>query len=126
MLDLQALRALAAVLREGSFERAARQIRRFGELGVKVALDDFGSGFSSLTYLHALPVDIVKLDRSLASGSNPARDQTLYRSVIKLCDDLGLDVIAEGVETVEQADMVSRAGGRLAAFFARQPQLKTG
>ncbi len=95
-------------------ERAARQIRRFGELGVKVALDDFGSGFSSLTYLHALPVDIVKLDRSLASGSNPARDQTLYRSVIKLCDDLGLDVIAEGVETVEQADMVSRAGGRLA------------
>lgn len=95
-------------------DRAARQIRRFGELGVKVALDDFGSGFSSLTYLHALPVDIVKLDRSLASGSNPARDQTLYRSMIKLCDDLGLDVIAEGVETVEQADMVSRAGGRLA------------
>lgn len=95
-------------------DRAARQIRRFGELGVRVALDDFGSGFSSLTYLHELPVDIVKLDRSLASGSNPARDQTLYRSVVTLCDDLGLDVIAEGVETVEQADMVSRAGGRLA------------
>ncbi|KRD14236.1 diguanylate phosphodiesterase [Mycobacterium sp. Root265] len=95
-------------------DRAARQIGRFGEMGVKVALDDFGSGFSSLTYLHALPVGIVKLDRSLASGSNPARDQTLYRSVIKLCDDLGLDVIAEGVETAEQAEMVARAGGRLA------------
>lgn len=95
-------------------DRAARQIGRFGELGVKVALDDFGSGFSSLTYLHALPVDIVKLDRSLASGSNPARDQTLYRSVITLCDDLGLEVIAEGVETSEQAEMVARAGGRLA------------
>jgi diguanylate cyclase (GGDEF)-like protein len=95
-------------------DRAARQIRRFGELGVKVALDDFGSGFSSLTYLHALPVGIVKLDRSLASGRNPVRDQTLYRSVIKLCDDLGLDVIAEGVETAEQADMVAAAGGRLA------------
>lgn len=95
-------------------DRAARQIDRFGELGVKVALDDFGSGFSSLTYLHALPVDIVKLDRSLASGTNPARDQTLYRSVIKLCDDLGLVVIAEGVETAEQAEMVARAGGRLA------------
>ncbi|WP_105363325.1 EAL domain-containing protein [Mycobacterium sp. ITM-2016-00316] len=95
-------------------DRAARQIGRFGELGVKVALDDFGSGFSSLTYLHALPVDIVKLDRSLASGSNPARDQTLYRSVITLCDALGLEVIAEGVETSEQAEMVARAGGRLA------------
>lgn len=95
-------------------DRAARQIGRFGEMGVKVALDDFGSGFSSLTYLHALPVGIVKLDRSLASGSNPARDQTLYRSVIKLCDDLGLDVIAEGVETAEQAEMVARAGGKLA------------
>jgi EAL domain-containing protein (putative c-di-GMP-specific phosphodiesterase class I) len=56
----------------------------------------------------------VKLDRGLASGSNPARDQTLYRSVIKLCDDLGLVVIAEGVETAEQAEMVARAGGRLA------------
>jgi len=95
-------------------DRAARQIRRFSEMGVKVALDDFGSGFSSLTYLHALPVGIVKLDRSLASGSNPVRDQTLYRSVVKLCDDLGLDVIAEGVETAEQATMVARAGGRLA------------
>lgn len=95
-------------------DRAARQIRRFNELGVKVALDDFGSGFSSLTYLHALPVDIVKLDRSLASGSNPARDQTLYRSVIKLCADLGLDVIAEGVETYAQAQMVCDAGGQLA------------
>ncbi|WP_366515309.1 putative bifunctional diguanylate cyclase/phosphodiesterase [Mycolicibacterium frederiksbergense] len=95
-------------------DRAARQIDRFGELGVKVALDDFGSGFSSLTYLHALPVGIVKLDRSLASGSNPARDRTLYRSVIKLCDDLGLEVIAEGVETAEQARMVCDAGGHLA------------
>lgn len=95
-------------------ERAATQIDRFGELGVKVALDDFGSGFSSLTYLHCLPVDIVKLDRSLAAGGRPDRDLTLYRSVIGLCDDLGLAVIAEGIETAEQAEMVRRAGGRLA------------
>ncbi|MGU3499390.1 putative bifunctional diguanylate cyclase/phosphodiesterase [Mycobacterium sp. C31M] len=93
-------------------ERAARQISRFAQLGVKVALDDFGSGFNSLLYLHCLPVDIVKLDRTLASGGEPGRDLTLYRSVIKLCDDLGLEVIAEGIETTEQAAMVCRAGGQ--------------
>jgi diguanylate cyclase len=102
-------------------DRAATQIERLGELGVRVALDDFGSGFSSLAYLHGLPVDIVKLDRALASGANPARDLTLYRAVIKLCDDLGIDVIAEGIETAEQADMVCKAGGQLGQghLFAR-------
>ncbi len=81
--------------------------------GVKVALDDFGAGFNSLMYLHALPVQIVKLDRGLASA-DPARDLALYRSVIGLCDELGLDVIAEGIESVAQSDTVYRAGGRLA------------
>ncbi|MGP4058441.1 putative bifunctional diguanylate cyclase/phosphodiesterase [Mycobacterium sp. 4D054] len=95
-------------------DRAAAQISRLSELGVKVALDDFGAGFNSLTYLHCLPVQIVKLDRSLVSGGHPARDLALYRSVIRLCRDLGLEVIAEGIETSEQSEMVYRAGGRLA------------
>ncbi|MGW0157758.1 putative bifunctional diguanylate cyclase/phosphodiesterase [Mycobacterium sp. NPDC003323] len=98
-------------------DRAATQINRFADLGVKIALDDFGSGFNSLTYLHALPVDIVKLDRSLAVGGSPERDLTLYRSVLRLCDDLGLAVIAEGIEMSEQADMVCRAGGQLAQGY---------
>lgn len=92
---------------------AAAQINRLNALGVKVALDDFGAGFNSLLYLHVLPVQIVKLDRGLAT-TEPARDLTLYRSVIGLCDELGLDVIAEGIETVAQSDTVYRAGGRLA------------
>lgn len=95
-------------------DRAAAQIRRLSEVGVKVALDDFGAGFNSLTYLHCLPVHIVKLDRTLASGGEAARDLMLYRSVIGLCGDLGLDVIAEGIESVDRSDMVCRAGGRLA------------
>ena len=92
---------------------AAAQINRLNALGVKVALDDFGAGFNSLMYLHALPVQIVKLDRGLAT-TDPARDLTLYRSVIRLCDELGLDVIAEGIESVAQSDTVYRAGGHLA------------
>ncbi|MDG5481699.1 putative bifunctional diguanylate cyclase/phosphodiesterase [Mycolicibacterium gadium] len=92
---------------------AAAQIKRLNALGVKVALDDFGAGFNSLTYMHALPVQIVKLDRGLATADQ-ARDLTLYRSVIGLCDELGLTVIVEGIESAAQSDSVYRAGGRLA------------
>lgn len=93
---------------------AAAQIGRLNATGVRVALDDFGAGYNSLTYLHALPVGIVKLDRSLAVGSEAARDLALYRSVVGLCADLGLDVIAEGIETPEQAGTILAAGCRLA------------
>ena len=91
----------------------AAAIRRLQGLGVRVALDDFGSGYSSLTYLHALPVDQIKLDRSLTIGIGPDNDAVLYRSVIKLCDDLGVEVVAEGIETQAQADTIAAAGGTL-------------
>ncbi len=93
---------------------AAAHIRRLNALGVRVALDDFGSGYNSLTYLHSLPVQIVKLDRSLVVGVDPARDLALYRSVIGLCADLGLQVIAEGIETAAQSHAVQVAGCHLA------------
>lgn len=92
---------------------AAAQILRLKADGVKVALDDFGAGYNSLTYLHALPVSMVKLDRSLADGADPERDLALYRSVIGLCESLGLGVAAEGIESSEQADAVLSAGCRL-------------
>jgi EAL domain-containing protein (putative c-di-GMP-specific phosphodiesterase class I) len=92
----------------------AAAIGRLTELGIRVALDDFGAGYNSLTYLHELPVQIVKLDRGLAVGVEPGRNVTLYRSVIGLCEALGLNVIAEGIETAEQADTVFRAGCGLA------------
>jgi diguanylate cyclase len=93
---------------------AAAQITRLNEMGVKVALDDFGAGYNSLTYLHALPVQIIKLDRGLTVGSEPDRIETLYRSVIRLCDALDLEVVAEGIESTAQADTVYAAGCRLA------------
>jgi diguanylate cyclase (GGDEF)-like protein len=94
--------------------KGAAAIRRLRSAGVQVALDDFGAGFNSLNYLHALPIDVVKLDRSLVVGGEPNRDVALYRSVIGLCDALGLDVIAEGIEYSEQADTVFAAGCRMA------------
>ncbi|PRC41423.1 GGDEF-domain containing protein [Mycobacterium sp. ITM-2017-0098] len=95
----------------------AAAINRLRAIGVKVALDDFGAGFNSLTYLHALPIHIVKLDRSLAVGAESDRGLALYRSVIGLCRTLGLDVIAEGVESQEQADTVVAAGCQLAQGY---------
>ena len=95
----------------------AAAIRRLRAIGVRVALDDFGAGFNSLSYLHALPVHIVKLDRSLMVSAEPDRGLALYRSVIGLCGALGLDVIAEGIEHTTQADTVYAAGCRLAQGY---------
>lgn len=93
---------------------AAAQINRLQSLGVRVALDDFGAGFNSLMYMHALPVQIVKLDRSFAVGTDSERNLTMYRSVVRLCSELGLSVIAEGIELPPQAETVYLAGCRLA------------
>ena len=93
---------------------AAEQIKRLNAFGVKVALDDFGVRFNSLMYLHSLPVQFVKLDRRFVSGSDPELDLALYRSIIRLCCELGMDVIVEGIEYARQAGAVYGAGGRLA------------
>jgi diguanylate cyclase (GGDEF)-like protein len=88
----------------------AEAILRLQELGVRVALDDFGAGYSSLTVLHALPVDLIKLDRALTTGVQPARDAALCRSLVGLCADLDMAVVAEGIETAEQAELITLAG----------------
>jgi diguanylate cyclase (GGDEF)-like protein len=88
----------------------AEAIRRLQELGVRVALDDFGAGYSSLTVLHALPVDLIKLDRALTTGVQPDRDAALCRSLVGLCAELDMAVVAEGIETAEQASLVTAAG----------------
>ncbi|WP_422747643.1 putative bifunctional diguanylate cyclase/phosphodiesterase [Mycobacterium sp. WMMD1722] len=101
----------------------AAAIQRLTARGLKVALDDFGAGYNSLTYLQALPVDIVKLDRGLAVGARPGRGVALYRSLISVCDSAGLAVIAEGIETDDQADAVYSAGCRLAqGYLFGRPQ----
>ncbi|WP_072458592.1 bifunctional diguanylate cyclase/phosphodiesterase [Pseudomonas sp. NFACC49-2] len=80
-----------------------KQLRLLRHLGVRVALDDFGSGPCSLTHLRDLELDTLKLDRHLiARLPDSPRDAALAASVIDLCSQLGLRVIAEGVETVEQ------------------------
>ncbi len=90
---------------------AAAAARRLRALGVRLALDDFGSGFNALAQLHALPVDIVKLDASLTSVElDPERSGALCRSVVAICAELRVAVVAEGVERAAQAGALSQLG----------------
>jgi len=86
-------------------------LRDLRSIGVTIALDDFGTGYSSLSYLATLPVDTLKIDRSFVSvlGSSPS-GLTLARLVVQLAEPLGLVTVAEGVETIEQADLLRGMG----------------
>jgi len=90
---------------------AAAAAERLRSLGVRVALDDFGSGFNALAQLHSLPVDIVKLDSTLTDVDvAPERAAALCRSVLAICADLDITVIAEGIETVSRARGMADVG----------------
>jgi diguanylate cyclase (GGDEF)-like protein len=86
-------------------------LRRLRALGVAIALDDFGIGYSSLTSLEQLPITRVKLDRLLIAGVDTnARSGAIVRSIVTLCHGLGLQVVAEGVERPAQLEFLSRCG----------------
>ncbi len=93
-------------------------MRRLRAAGFRIALDDFGTGLSSLTAMRDLPVDMIKIDHSFVSGlgSDPA-DESIVSAVISVAHDLGLTVIAEGVERPAQADFLRLNGCDLAQGY---------
>jgi EAL domain-containing protein (putative c-di-GMP-specific phosphodiesterase class I) len=92
------------------------------EMGVRLGLDDFGTGYSSLSYLKRFPVDRVKVDKSFVKGlGENATDTALVRMIIDLCHTLGVEIVAEGIETSEQAALLRDMGCDLGQgyYFAR-------
>ncbi|MEO7261280.1 MAG: EAL domain-containing protein [Jatrophihabitantaceae bacterium] len=90
---------------------AIKEVREVADLGVRIALDDFGTGYSSLSLLRDLPVSTVKIDRSFVApiaADHSAR--AIVRSVIGLCQELGITTVAEGIETQEQLTSVRALG----------------
>ena len=87
------------------------QLKALNDLGIQLSIDDFGTGYSSLAYLQTFPIDEVKIDRQLITrlGSSP-RDDTIVRTIIDLAHALGLSVIAEGIERVEQLNALRMMG----------------
>jgi diguanylate cyclase (GGDEF)-like protein/PAS domain S-box-containing protein len=106
----------------GDAERPLEVLRSLRRLGIRLALDDFGTGYSSLAYLTRLPLDILKLDREfiarLAPGSHEA---AVTAAIVQMAGAIGLTVIAEGVETAEQAQVLEAIGVEFAQgyHFAR-------
>ena len=93
-------------------QATASTLRLIKGTGVKLSLDDFGTGFSSLSYLQSLPFNKVKIDRSFLKGlSRDSRAMVLLRGIQRLSTDLGLSVVMEGVETPEQMHLVTETAG---------------
>lgn len=108
----------------GDLSEAARLLAELRTAGCRVAIDDFGTGYSSLAYLKALPLDYLKIDRKLTQDiAGSARDRVVVRGVIDMARSLGLAVVAEGVETPEQLELLAKEGCQFyQGFLCAEPQ----
>jgi EAL domain-containing protein (putative c-di-GMP-specific phosphodiesterase class I) len=101
----------------------ARRLAKLRAAGIRISIDDFGTGFSSLSHLQVLPVDQLKVDRSfIAALDRGGAGSHLVAGIVQLADELELEVVAEGVETARQLDVLKTLGCGLAqGFFFSQP-----
>ena len=105
--DLLVLELTESDLMKHHDEQARRTLAVLKEQGVRIAIDDFGTGYSSLSYLRDLPIEILKIDKSfIADIATSAEQAALVEGIIRIADGLGLSVVAEGVETQEQWDLL--------------------
>jgi len=105
-------------------KEVARPLQRLRDNGVHIEIDDFGTGYSSLSYLKQLPVDTIKIDRGfIAQLDTNASDEAIVSAILLLARNLGLHVIAEGVETPEQLVVLGKHGCEVAqGYYFSRPQ----
>ena len=107
----------------GDSVAAVALLSQFKALGVSLAIDDFGTGYSSLSFLHRFPLDTLKIDRAFTDAirSDPKKESMISRTIMPLAHHLGLDVVAEGVETLEQAEVLKGLRCKYAQGFLYSP-----
>lgn len=99
-------------------EHAGELLEELDRLGVRISIDDFGTGYSSLTYLKKLPVDEIKIDKSFVMNmNNSENDASIVRATVGLAHDLGLSVVAEGVENQESQETLKAMGCQIAQGY---------
>jgi len=96
-------------------DSATRRVRQLAAIGVTISLDDFGTGYSSLAYLGRMPVTVLKIDKSFVGGADHYKDRSgdLLHSIVSLARSLGLQTVAEGIETADQAAQLREFGCHL-------------
>ena len=99
-------------------DKATRSLHTIRDLGVSISIDDFGTGWASLTYLRQFPVNALKIDRLFVAGLGlRTRDAAIAHSIISLADELGIAVVAEGIETADQAAALVDLGCKFGQGF---------
>ncbi len=111
----------SVVMRE--FEESSRQLERLRSLGVSIAIDDFGTGYSSLSYLRNLPIDTIKIDRSFIKDLDVGSStMPLVQAIVSLAHGLGLNVVAEGVETETELRALRSVGcDKVQGYYLGEP-----
>jgi EAL domain-containing protein (putative c-di-GMP-specific phosphodiesterase class I) len=111
-----------AALLENS-DIANEVLTQIKSLGVHISLDDFGTGYSSLSYLRQLPIDTVKIDLSFIRNMlENERNEQIVKGMISLCQDLQLEILAEGVESIEQVKSLIKMGcNQMQGYYISKP-----
>lgn len=111
-----------------NFDQCAHQLKTLSELGISIAIDDFGTGYTSLAYLNKLPLQVLKVDRSLITDvESNIQTQSLVANIVRLAHDLNLQVVVEGVETLDQLQLVQQMGcDVIQGYFVARPQSEQG
>jgi len=95
----------------GKPEQTRAVMNELRDLGIRIGIDDFGTGFSSLSFLHRIPLDLLKIDQSFVHKMlDCSETRDIVRTIINLAQNLNLDVVAEGVESAEQRDLLYQMG----------------